>query len=103
MASTIKRKKTVRTAIIKEKKEHFEAGLLKTLIHVKNGNFSVRMPVDQTGVNGKICDALNEIIEMNEKMVDEFTRAGKTIGKEGHLNERIVIPHAKGDWKNGIE
>ena len=30
--------------------------LLKTLIAFKKGKFSVRMPVDETGVNGKIAD-----------------------------------------------
>src|SRR5689334_19991645 len=36
--------------------------LLYVLNEVKNGNFSVRMPIDQVGVSGKICDTLNEII-----------------------------------------
>src|ERR1700741_818844 len=54
--------------------------LLRILTEVKNGNFTVRMPIDQTGLNGKICDTLNEIIALNEKMMQEFTHAGNTIG-----------------------
>src|SRR5262245_40486187 len=42
--------------------------LLKVLMEVKNGNFNVRMPFDQVGLTGKICDTLNEIISLNEKM-----------------------------------
>src|SRR4051812_24901826 len=53
--------------------------LLRVLMEVKNGNFSVRMPIDEVGVSGKICDTLNEIILMNQKMMYEFTRAGNTI------------------------
>src|SRR2546423_679427 len=34
--------------------------LLKVLTEVKNGNFSVRMPIDEVGLSGKICDTLNE-------------------------------------------
>src|SRR4051812_19488231 len=39
--------------------------LLRILIQVRNGNFTVRMPIDETGVKGKICDTLNEIISLN--------------------------------------
>src|SRR5436305_2959704 len=49
--------------------------LLKILSEVKNGNFSVRMPVDKFGVSGKICDTLNEIIGMNEILVRELSLA----------------------------
>src|SRR5688500_8212946 len=72
--------------------------LLRILTEVKNGNFSVRMPIDQVGLSGKICDTLNEIISMNEKMMTEFTRAGNTIGKQGKLTQRIELPNAKGAW-----
>jgi HAMP domain-containing protein/signal transduction histidine kinase/CheY-like chemotaxis protein len=77
--------------------------LLRILTEVKNGNFTVRMPIDQTGLNGKICDTLNEIISLNEKMMQEFTHAGNTIGKQGKLTQRIEIPAAKGSWKKGVE
>src|SRR5689334_16970013 len=43
--------------------------LLHVLTQVKNGNFSVRLPIDQVGISGKICDTLNEIISLNEKMM----------------------------------
>ncbi len=66
------------------------------LPQVKNGNFSVRMPIDQVGLSGKICDTLNEIISLNEKMIMEFTRGGNTIGKQGKLNQRIELPNARG-------
>src|SRR5687767_689623 len=36
------------------------AKLLNVLMEVKNGNFNVKMPIDKTGINGKICDTLNE-------------------------------------------
>src|SRR3990170_2022583 len=70
--------------------------LLKVLTEVRNGNFSVRMPIDQVGLSGKICDTLNEIISINEKMMHEFTRAGNTIGKQGRLTQRIELPTSKG-------
>src|SRR5436190_1876991 len=77
--------------------------LLRVLTEVKNGNFSVRLPIDEVGVSGKICDTLNEIISLNEKMMEEFTKAGNTIGKQGKLTQRIELPQAKGGWSTGIE
>src|SRR5688572_22345059 len=76
--------------------------LLSVLTEVKNGNFKVRMPLDQVGLSGKICDTLNEIISLNENMMQEFTRAGNTIGKQGKLTQRIEIPSTKGAWSTGV-
>jgi HAMP domain-containing protein/signal transduction histidine kinase/DNA-binding response OmpR family regulator len=77
--------------------------LLRVLTEVRSGNFSARMPFDQVGLSGKICDTLNEIITLNEKMTLEFTRAGQIIGKQGKLNQRIEVPHARGSWGTGVD
>ena len=77
--------------------------LLTVLTEVRNGNFGVRMPIDKTGMSGKICDMLNEIISLNERMMTEFTRAGNTIGKQGKLTQRIEIPYSKGAWSMGLD
>ncbi|HMH23493.1 MAG TPA: HAMP domain-containing protein [Puia sp.] len=77
--------------------------LLRILTEVRNGNFGVRMPIDEVGVKGKICDTLNEIISLNEEMMREFTRAGNTIGKQGKLTQRIEVPNTKGSWGTGVE
>ncbi|MEO6131438.1 MAG: HAMP domain-containing protein [Saprospiraceae bacterium] len=77
--------------------------LLIVLNEVRNGNFNVRMPIDQLGINGKICDALNDIISFNDRMMLEFTKAGNIIGKQGKLTQRIEIQNARGAWSTGIE
>ena len=59
--------------------------LLRLLLEVKEGNFSVRMPGDKMGISGKICDTLNEIISLNETLVEELTKARNTIGKKDIL------------------
>ena len=46
--------------------------LLSTLLAVKKGDFSVRMPVDHSGVAGKIYDALNDVIELEQRMATEL-------------------------------
>src|SRR6188768_2385600 len=59
-----------------------DAEFLKILIKVKNGNFTQRFPTDQNGIKRSICDTLNEIIDLNERMVFEFQKVGKSIGKQ---------------------
>lgn len=76
--------------------------LLKTLIEVKKGNFSARMPIDRTGVAGKIADTLNDIIEMNQQMATELEHISTAVGKEGKSNERAAIENARGAWKASI-
>jgi HAMP domain-containing protein/signal transduction histidine kinase/CheY-like chemotaxis protein len=76
--------------------------LLSVLSLVKNGNLSVRMPVTQAGVNGRICEVLNEIIDMNQRLLSEISSAEKTIGKKGNLSKRIEMSDAKGEWAKGV-
>src|SRR5688572_7650497 len=76
--------------------------LLKVLSEIKNGNFMVRMPIDRDGIDGKICDTLNEIIDLNSQMMLEFTKAGTIIGKQGKLTQRLEVPNARGSWQTGV-
>ena len=48
--------------------------LLRVLMAVKKGDFSVRLPIEEIGVSGKIADTLNEIIEMNDRLAKELDR-----------------------------
>ncbi|SFW85644.1 HAMP domain-containing protein [Chitinophaga sancti] len=73
--------------------------LLQVLSEVKNGNFTVRMPADNIGLNGKICDTVNDIIALNETLVEELMLARNTIGKMGKLQHRVQMPRtARGSW-----
>ena len=42
--------------------------LLRALQSVRDGDFSVRLPSDQTGIGGKIADTFNEIIASNQRV-----------------------------------
>jgi len=72
--------------------------LLSTLMALKKGDFSVRMPSDWTGVSGKIADTLNDIIETKEKMVETVTDVSRVVGREGHLTRRADVPGVVGGW-----
>ena len=77
--------------------------LLKTLIAFKDGDFSVRMPVDQTGIAGKISDTLNDIFKLNERMASEFGRISSAVGKEGKINQRASLGSVSGDWSECLD
>ncbi|MGA9379168.1 MAG: HAMP domain-containing protein, partial [Phormidium sp.] len=78
--------------------------LLRTLTEVKKGNFGARMPIDQTGMAGKIADTLNDIIEMNERMAAELDRISNVVGKDGKIYERASLGGSvRGAWKNSID
>jgi HAMP domain-containing protein/signal transduction histidine kinase/DNA-binding response OmpR family regulator len=76
--------------------------LLRVLTEIRDGNLSVRMPIDREGVHGKICDALNEIIARNQIFIEEVVHAGEIIGRRGKLTHRIHIPHLRGSWATGV-
>jgi HAMP domain-containing protein/CheY-like chemotaxis protein/GAF domain-containing protein len=77
--------------------------LLKTLISFKKGNFTARLPNDWTGVSGKIADTINDVIEMNERLVKELERVSRVVGREGRITQRAVPPVADGAWVSLIE
>src|SRR5438093_13580259 len=76
--------------------------LLKVLSDFKKGDFTTRLPSEQTGLTGKIYDALNEIIYLNQRMAKEFDRVATVVGKEGRIRQRASLPMATGSWSECI-
>ncbi len=76
----------------------FDRLLLRTLVSMKKGDFQVRMPVEFTGTQGKIADALNDILEQNERMAHDIERISTVVGKEGKLNQRMQSVGSNGSW-----
>ena len=46
--------------------------LLRALTGFRKGDFTVRLPVEWTGVDGKIAEAFNEVVERNQRMAREL-------------------------------
>ncbi|MBD2514035.1 HAMP domain-containing protein [Nostoc sp. FACHB-973] len=76
--------------------------LLRTLTAVKHGDFSARMPLDHTGVAGKIADTLNDIIDQNQRMATELQRIGNVVGKEGKIADRASLGDVRGSWSDCV-
>jgi HAMP domain-containing protein/signal transduction histidine kinase/CheY-like chemotaxis protein len=77
--------------------------LLHTVKAVRRGDFAVRMPHLQDGLLAEIGEVLNDIIELNESMANEFVRVRNTVGQEGKMTERISIGSVKGSWETNVE
>ncbi|SFU64845.1 response regulator [Pseudoduganella namucuonensis] len=73
--------------------------LLQTLMALRKGDFTARMPSGWTGIPGKIADTLNEIIETKEKMVKAVTEVSRVVGREGRLTQRAAVPNVTGGWQ----
>ncbi len=76
------------------------AVILQNLQTMKDGDFSVRLPVTWTGLPGKIADSFNEIVTANEQMALELKRVGQAVGKEGKTRERIRVEQRRGAWSD---
>jgi HAMP domain-containing protein len=72
--------------------------LLRVLQAVRDGDFSVRLPGDKTGLAGKVADTFNEIVLSNQQMARELERAGQTVGKEGKTRHRMAVNRRGGSW-----
>jgi len=72
--------------------------LLKVLSDFRKGDFTTRLPSEQTGLTGKIYDSLNEIVDLNERMAKEFDRVANVVGKEGRIRQRASLSLATGSW-----
>jgi HAMP domain-containing protein/signal transduction histidine kinase/DNA-binding response OmpR family regulator len=79
------------------------AQLLNTLIALRRGDFSVRLPATWTGVPGKIADTLNDVIALNEKLAEELERLSTAVGKQGRINHRLSLGVMGGSWGTLVE
>src|SRR5262245_26051493 len=79
------------------------ATLLTALTALKKGKTGVRLPLEWTGVAGKVADAFNEVVELNERMAGELARLSRVVGKEGKLSQRLQVGDVSGFWQESVE
>ncbi len=61
------------------------------------------MPLDWTGVAGKVADRLNEIVSINATFCEELARVSELVGKQGKLSQRIDRGGLVPRWSGPIE
>ena len=77
--------------------------LLKSLRAFRKGDFSARLPLDLTGIDGEIAEAFNDIVELNQGLARELDRVARAVGKDGRINERGKLPAATGGWNDCVD
>ncbi len=77
--------------------------ILNALMAVKKGDFSVRLPAEWTGINGKISDAFNDMVDMSERMAKELENVGRIVGQQGKISRRIAVGDAAGGWASMVD
>jgi signal transduction histidine kinase/CheY-like chemotaxis protein/HAMP domain-containing protein len=77
--------------------------LLGVLAQVNAGDFSARMPLDWTGIPGKVADSLNDFIVGNQALEIELARVSRLVGKEGELSQRVTLGGATRSWSGSVE
>ena len=71
---------------------------LTALQAMRSGDFSIRMPGDSVGIEGKIADTFNEIIAANQRMAKQLARVGEVVGREGKTKQRVKFGVSSGAW-----
>src|SRR6516225_7556651 len=77
--------------------------LLSALTALRQGRSGVRLPLDWTGVAGKVADAFNDVVEQNERMAEELARLSHVVGKEGKLSQRLSLGDVGGFWRESVD
>src|SRR5947208_13622511 len=77
--------------------------LLRVLTDFRKGDFTARLPVDSTGIAGKVYDTINDIIDINARLTKEMERISTVVGKEGKIRHRASVPGATGGWADCVD
>lgn len=78
------------------------SALLSVLAAVQGGDFSARMPLDWTGVAGKIADGLNDVIRNNQILEQELARVSELIGEHGQLSRHALLGSTR-SWSGTVQ
>src|SRR5215470_16223908 len=77
--------------------------LLGALKSFKRGIFSVRLPDHLGGLDGRIADTFNEVVELNERLAAELERLRQAVGTQGQIGQRGSLGDVSGAWAASID
>ena len=77
--------------------------ILLAMMAFRDGDFSVRLPVNWPDTDGQIASAFNQTIAQKQRISGEFSRMSSAVGKEGRLKQRMTMPGAVGGWAKDSE
>src|ERR1700712_1915094 len=77
--------------------------LLTAMLAFRDGDFSVRLPADWPGSEGRVAEAFNQSLAHEGRISREVARLSTTVGKEGRLKQRMSVPGAIGGWAEKVD
>ncbi|MET0971578.1 MAG: HAMP domain-containing protein, partial [Tardiphaga sp.] len=77
--------------------------LLNAILAFRDGDFSVRLPSNWPGMDGRIAEAFNQSVAYEARISREVARLSLTVGKEGRLRQRMTLPGATGGWAEKVD
>ncbi|MDX2052955.1 MAG: HAMP domain-containing protein [Polyangiaceae bacterium] len=80
----------------------FPSQLLSALLRFKAGDFTSHLPADLPGIDGKIAEVFNEVLEVSARRATEISRVCRVVGKEGKVKQRMNVPGAVGGWADEV-
>ena len=83
--------------------EAFMKQLLITLGELSDGDFSVRLPSDWIGLEGRVADRLNQFANRMENFNKSLLRLRRQVGEEGKIGERLSLGDSVGNWADRVE
>ena len=75
---------------------------LQVIARVKDGDFSARMPLDWTGVPGKVADGMNDLIIANQLFERELARVSEVVGEQGVFSQRVALSGQAQSWSESV-
>ncbi len=61
------------------------------------------MPLEWTGVAGKVADGLNDVIIANQALEAELARVSEVVGEQGRLSQRVVLGGSAQSWSGSVQ
>ena len=83
--------------------DQYLSDILGALVALKRGDGTVRLPAHWTGLPGKVAEALNDVVDLNQRMSDELARLAVVVGKEGQVKQRGSVGDVRGFWRSSID
>jgi len=77
--------------------------LLNFLMKVEEGDVTARMPVEWTGMAGKVADRLNRMMTIDRGLEAELARVSRVVGQQGRLSERMRLGESTDRWSACVE
>src|SRR5262245_19147673 len=65
--------------------------LLEALTSLKKGDSRVRLPLEWTGLQGKLAETFNDVVDLNERITAELARLREKVGREGKIKLRAEV------------